>query len=228
MRCMLSAAVLLTVALAGAAGAHRGDIIYPIYELPTSDLPDLHDGTLSDWEGVLPGASMDQDYFVPYGGDEIDPEDLAFRVFLAWHDASQRLFVGVERVDNVYIGPGQQGDGMLFFVDGDHSGGEYETGTSSEEESEADKEFNHVQAQWYWAIPENLGDRPLLGEGGPQESPGGRQTPGGAVFCRRAIVIGRQQPVNTARHTRCGQKGTVAAAACFLPLLALPLAQQKR
>ena len=55
---------ILTVALAGAASAHVGDIVYPIYELPTSDLPDLHDGTLDDWEEVLPSASLDHNDFV--------------------------------------------------------------------------------------------------------------------------------------------------------------------
>jgi len=36
-------AVCVTVRGTGAASAHVGEIVYPIYELPTSDLPDLHD-----------------------------------------------------------------------------------------------------------------------------------------------------------------------------------------
>lgn len=34
-----------------------GGSAFPIYELPTSDLPVLGDGTLADWEEVLPGPS---------------------------------------------------------------------------------------------------------------------------------------------------------------------------
>ncbi len=160
---------ILTAALAGAASAHLGDTIFPIWELPTSDLPDLHDGTLEDWEEVLPNASLGHNDFVRYGFDSttIDPEDLAFRAFLAWHNASQRLFVAVERIDNAYIGLGQ-GDGTMFFVDGDHSGGEYETVTSSGER-EADKAFTHVQAQWYFVSPEPLEGR-LMREGGPADA----------------------------------------------------------
>ena len=86
--------------------AHLGDIIYPIYELPTSDLPDLHDGTLEDWEESVPGSSLDHTYFVPVGGDGIvDPEDLAVRFFLAWHYATGRIYVGAERIDDVYLPP---------------------------------------------------------------------------------------------------------------------------
>ena len=42
------------------------DVIYPIWELPTRDLPDLHDGSLDDWESALPNASLNQSDFVYY------------------------------------------------------------------------------------------------------------------------------------------------------------------
>ena len=47
----------LSVSLTDPASAHQGPIVFQIYELPTADLPDLHDGTLEDWDDVLLGAS---------------------------------------------------------------------------------------------------------------------------------------------------------------------------
>lgn len=153
-------AVLLTAAVVDPASAHLGDIIFPIYELPTSDLPDLHDGTLEDWEEVLPAASLDQHYFVSYGGlGTIDPSDLAWRVFLAWHGASQRIYMAVERLDDVYI----MGEGTQLRVDGDHSGGQYAVFEDvGEEES---KRLDLAQAQIYSVSPESRGDRLLYGTG---------------------------------------------------------------
>ena len=138
----LTAVALLTLVLAGAASAHLGDIIYPIYELPTSDLPDLHDGTLEDWEEVLPAASLDQQYFVSYGGlGAIDPSDLAWRVFLAWHGASQRIYMAIERLDDVLI----VGEGTNLSVDGDHSGGQYAAFQGVGEEQRKRLEYSQVQ-----------------------------------------------------------------------------------
>ncbi len=86
----LPAVLLMLVALNGSVGAHVGDIIYPIYELPTSDLPDLHDGTLEDWEEALPNSSLDlRDFTEMVGGPAQELEDFAFRIFLAWHNRTQ-------------------------------------------------------------------------------------------------------------------------------------------
>jgi len=133
MRTTLTAVALMITVLAGTGNAHLGKIVYPIYEIPTSDLPDLHDGTLEDWEAVLPNASMDHNYFTRdnnYGPGGIDPGDLAFRVFLAWHSASQRIYMAVERLDDVYMeygeGSMQHGEGAIQLkIDGDHSGGQF-------------------------------------------------------------------------------------------------------
>ena len=163
-----SIAALLAVALAGTAGAHQGDIIYPIYELPTADLPDLHDGTLEDWEEVLPGASLDHLDFISWGdggpttlGPPINPDDLAFRVFLAWHSASQRIYMAVERLDDVYMREGAQ-----LMIDGDHSGGQFwffEVEGYSEAESER---LWESQAQMYSVSPEEVGARLTTGASG--------------------------------------------------------------
>ena len=138
-------AALLTVALAGAVDAHLGDTIFPIWEIPTSDLPDLHDGTLEDWEEALPMASLNHNDFVYTANWEsvVDAEDFAFRVFLAWHSASQQFYMGIESIDDVYLA---YGNGFTqFMVDGDHSGGQ-----------------DYSQAQRYLARPEATGDQRLL------------------------------------------------------------------
>ena len=58
-RAISTACVALLVCVSGAQ-AHVGSVIYPIFELPPSQLPDLHDGTLEDWEEALPNASLRQ------------------------------------------------------------------------------------------------------------------------------------------------------------------------
>lgn len=64
---------------------HVGATVYPIYELPSADLPTFHDGTLEDWDQVLPNASLTHAEFTLTDGDRVELDDFAFRVFLAWH-----------------------------------------------------------------------------------------------------------------------------------------------
>ena len=87
--------------------------VVDVFELPSSDLPDLNDGTLEDWEDVLPGASLDHNDFAPLNvsdGAGIDPGDLAYRAFMAWNSADQRVYFAIERVDDVYINTYEGGD----------------------------------------------------------------------------------------------------------------------
>jgi hypothetical protein len=151
----------LAVSLATPAGAHQGPMVYPIYELPTADRPDLHDGTLEDWEAVLPGASLDHNDFVYDGNLEsaVDAEDLAFRVFLAWHGASQRIYMGIEVIDDVYLSTGNGWTELM--IDGDHSGGQV---WFSEEDGYSREEVLRLynsQAQNYLARPETIEGQPL-------------------------------------------------------------------
>lgn len=166
MRAALIVGALLSVTLAGTVSAHLGDIVYPIYELPTSDLPNLHDSTLEDWEGVLPNASLSIGDFQAQDigqGTGVDPADLACRVFLAWNDVSQRIYVSIERLDDVYMDPNLGPEGTVFLVDGDHSGGQYRFmgDAYSEEES---KRLSYTQAQSYALVPESL-DTPQMWAG---------------------------------------------------------------
>ena len=91
-------------------------------------------------------------------------EDLAFRVFLAWHGASQRLYMGIEIIDDIYLttDTGSIANGYTdLMIDGDHSGGQYwffeQNGYSAEES----KRLWGSQAQTYKAMPEEVGGRLL-------------------------------------------------------------------
>jgi len=162
----------LVVALCGAVSAHIGTAIYPLYELPTADLPDLRDGTLEDWEDVLPGASLDHNAFAPLNvsdGAGINPADLAYRAFFAWHSAGQHLFMAIERVDDVYVNTYEGGDlaglwrfdSIEFMVDGDHTGGAYNGFPAEEYTAEEIKLLSNYQAQQYVAVAESPDGRSL-------------------------------------------------------------------
>ncbi|NKB66047.1 MAG: hypothetical protein GKR89_03195 [Candidatus Latescibacteria bacterium] len=127
--------LLAALAFALPLWAHTGEWVYPIYELPTSQLPDLHDGTLDDWDSRLPEAAFDVRDFTsrPAGLGFVDSADMALRGYLAWHNASQRIYLGIELVDDVYLNdyPGSQPeliplyDHLVISLDGDHSGGRF-------------------------------------------------------------------------------------------------------
>lgn len=73
----------------------------------------------------MPTSSIEtQDLDRRFGGGTIDLEDLAVRVFFAWNDRSQRLFIAFESIDD-FLSQGDQHDSAVFMVDGDHSGGKY-------------------------------------------------------------------------------------------------------
>jgi hypothetical protein len=140
--------------------------IYPLYELPTEDLLDLYDGTLDDWEAVLPGTSLTHDDFAPLAvkdGAGIDPADLAYRMYMAWNSADQRIYMCIERVDDVYINTYEGGDpanmwkhdGAEIMLDGDHSGGDYNGFPVDEYGEEQAKLLTGFQAQQYVVVPES-------------------------------------------------------------------------
>ncbi len=156
------------------ASAHVGDREFPIFELPTVDLPDIYDGSMDDWNDVLPGISFDHNDFAPLDigdGAGIDPSDLAYRVFLAWHDAGNLIYVAIERVDDAYVNSYDGGDpsrlfehdGIEFMIDGDHSGGRYNRFRGVEEDQR--KHLTNSQAQQYFAIAESP-DNQTLGYAG--------------------------------------------------------------
>lgn len=169
----------LVVALCGVVSAHIGTTIYPMYELPTSDLPDLRDGTLEDWEDVLPGASLDHNEFAPLNvsdGAGINPADLAYRAFFAWNSAGSHIYGAIERVDDVYINTYEGGDllglwrfdSIEFMIDGDHTGGAYNGFSADEYSAEELKLLSNWQAQQWVAVAESPDGRTMGYQGNGQ------------------------------------------------------------
>ena len=120
---------------APAAFAHVGDEIYPLLELLDEDLAriDLTDGSVEDWYEVLgePSLTASDFYWLNY---HYDPSELDFRIWLAWHKASNTIWIAMERFDDLYFNRYEGGglswmhrwdSSIAFHVDGDHSAGQY-------------------------------------------------------------------------------------------------------
>lgn len=120
--------------------AHIGDSIVPIFELSDADLDyiDIHDGSADEWEEIVGEPILTALDFVAWEDRaSYDPSDLDYRIWMGWHDATDRIYIAMERVDDAYVGYAGGGDpntapwfawssdsGLQFLVDGDHSGGE--------------------------------------------------------------------------------------------------------
>ena len=107
------------------------DRLYPFREL-TDEMRariDLKDGSIEDWLEVLGEPTLTGLDFAAYPSDTYDPSSYDCRLWLAWHDATDHLFVAAEIVDDFYVHLDEWpleyfGDAaVLFFVDGDKSGG---------------------------------------------------------------------------------------------------------
>ena len=131
------------------------DRLYPFAEL-TDEMRagiDLKDGSVEDWLEVLGEPTLTPlDFATPPSYPDYDPSSFDFRIWLAWHDASDRLFVAAEIVDDIYVHVDEFFDRhrfppaeatVHFLVDGDRSGGA------------VDGVDGIVQAQGYWAVAKN-------------------------------------------------------------------------
>jgi hypothetical protein len=170
MKRTIFAVLAAAICQAHPAMAHMGTRLYPIYELSTHDLPDVHDGSTVDWEYLVPDASLnllDFEAMAVGDGAAINPDDLTTRVFLGWNGETQRLYFAVERVDDVYInefeGGGMTGiwrhDGFEIMVDGDHTGGQYNGHECGDPAAEECFQLNNQQAQQYQLVAQAPNDR---------------------------------------------------------------------
>jgi hypothetical protein len=125
--------------LSGLCAAHiPTDVIYPITGLTDADIAAITlDGDLAEWidifgDPVLTGENFFADPSVGDGAP-YDPADLSFNFRIGWHQQSGKLYVAVQRIDDVYINEYAGGnlgdiwryDSIEFQIDGDHSGGDY-------------------------------------------------------------------------------------------------------
>ena len=110
--------------------------LYYIFEFLDSELPDLHDGSLEDWERISSRPTFTELDFQSLNvgeGAAIGPPDLAVEVYLGWSGSQNRIYAAIERLDDVYVNTYEGGDltgiwrydGFEIMVDGDHSGGQY-------------------------------------------------------------------------------------------------------
>lgn len=90
---------------------HVGAYVFPICELATSGLPDLHDGTLGDCEDGLRCPSGEYYDLTPDSGGvraskldaDRDQADLTHRSYPAWNHSTQRTYFAAARIDDVYV-----------------------------------------------------------------------------------------------------------------------------
>ena len=150
-----SAPLFLLLLLAVSAGlspqavAHSGGRVYPIVELTDEMLEQiqLDDGTVDEWFELIGEPAMTLlDFQTNSNFLPPDPSNLDFRIWLAWHDDPDRLYLAFVASDDLYQNEHDYDapyggrrfifvhDHITLAIDGDHSGGEGFTSTSTEEE----------------------------------------------------------------------------------------------
>jgi hypothetical protein len=176
--------LLFALLLVAPAHAHVGDRIYPIPEIIDEDLDrfDLHDTSLDDWRRILlqPSLWAADFYASPKVGEgaPYDPFDMDYQFWLGWNGSTDRLYLAMERIDDVYVyeyAGGNTGDlwrhdgSFEFLIDGDHSGGDY-TGSADPDWTDEEKTLNNNRtAQQYTVIAQAPDGRHLGYQGAGTE-----------------------------------------------------------
>ena len=139
---LMNRCFLVLCILASVASAHIGTRVFPFYELTDEMLEtiDIHDRSVEEWYQIGEPSMTLLDFKTGRTGRSgvPDPSDLDFRIWLAWHDESNRIYTAVTTRDDVYYNEHNHNeeterywlmleyDSILFSLDADHSGG---TGT---------------------------------------------------------------------------------------------------
>ena len=164
----------LVVGLLGGAEAQESERLYPFVELTDADLAqiDVTDGSVDEWVDLLGEPTLTAlDFQTHPDKAPYDPADMDYRVWLAWHGATHRLYVAVERSDDIYINNYEEGDercvamrvhdsSVRFSVDGDASGGRYSFSREEIEDDEERQLLTYQQAQRYNALGDISGSGP--------------------------------------------------------------------
>lgn len=117
------------------AHAHSNGRMYPIIEITDAMLSKIElDGVIHEWEELgEPSMTFARDFRTFGHWKKPDPSDLDFRIWLGWHDATNRIYLAYVGTDNVYhnnyefvenrltFGMGVH-DSISLLIDGDHSG----------------------------------------------------------------------------------------------------------
>ncbi len=130
----------LVLGLLCGAEAQESERLYPFVELTDADLAqiDVTDGTVDEWINLLGEPTLTAlDFQIRPDRPPYDPADMDHRAWLAWHGATNRLYVAIERSDDIYVNNyeydgtircdlmSQNDSSVNFIVDGDASGGQY-------------------------------------------------------------------------------------------------------
>ena len=160
---LIQTVLVLFPGLAIQAGAHVGDRLYPIAYLSDQMLAgiQLDDGQIQEWVDLLGEPTLTLlDFTEEFQGSPLDPTDLDFRIWLAWHDEPARLYVAFVASDDAYKNTHDydsskvnrrtvyMNDSITLAIDGDHSGG---AGISNGDPMERLIEV-HGQTQFYAAV----------------------------------------------------------------------------
>ena len=154
------AILCLALSLATAAGAHSGGRVYPIAELTDEMLEkiQLDDGSVEEWYDLIGEPAMSLVDF-RWLGTVPDPSDLDFRIWLAWHDDPDRLYIAFSSSDDVFYESPWSGHDieLQLTIDGNHSGGDgYSNFTFDESEGV------WGEAQQYRAMARTAAGEPAL------------------------------------------------------------------
>ena len=167
----------LLLGLVSSSRAQQGERVYPFFELTDEDfaLIDIKDGSIDDWLDVVGEPTlMALDLEASLFWDPYDPADMDYRIWLAWHDATNHIYVAVERADDAYVNefertsyiPAERAmgwqDNVGFYVDGDRSGGRFLRSNVDFDSEEEWLLFVNKQAQHYRVLPEVFDEGPNL------------------------------------------------------------------
>ena len=94
------------IGLLAQAEAHSGDRLFPIPELTDEMLEkiQLDDGSVEEWYDLAVEPTMSLVDFRRFGILP-DPSDLDFRIWLAWGDEPDRLYVAFAAIDDSIQAP---------------------------------------------------------------------------------------------------------------------------
>ena len=165
----LKAVPVLLLWLAVSAGAHTGDRVFPIPELTDEMLEEirLDDGSIDEWYDLVGEPTMTLlDFQDPDGNRLPETSKLDFRIWLAWHDDPDRLYVAFVSSDDEYSNSHDydgksrllEHDSIALAIDGDHRGGHGGVDISAPE----DWGDLHGQAQLYEAVSRTVTGLPTL------------------------------------------------------------------
>ena len=128
----------LLLGLVGPAPAHIGSQVYPIYELTDADLGmiDLQDGLIDEWLDIVGEPTVTALHFAELpDSSPYNPADVDFRLWLAWHEGTNRIYGAMQQADDIYLLWDKERQGLFwlvfhdaginFYIDGDHSAGEF-------------------------------------------------------------------------------------------------------